>query len=129
MREILFRGKRLDNGEWVEGFLICPLFDKSRAYIGTLFSIDDHDTDVAEVDPKTVGQFTGLTDRNGARIFEGDFVSAHGYQGYIAMDTDYWEIHWNHSFERSLYIWTNTIEVIGNIYDNPEFLEGGENNG
>ena len=45
-REILFRGKRKDNGEWVKGYLICPEFDKSRAYIGYLFPDDDHDLDV-----------------------------------------------------------------------------------
>ncbi len=83
MREILFRGKRLDNGKWTEDFLICPLFDKSRAYIGTLFPIDDHDIDMLEVDPETVGQYTGLTDKNGKKIFEGDIVNTYHLREFL----------------------------------------------
>lgn len=129
MREILFRGKRMDNGEWVKGYLICPEFDKSRAYIGYLFPAEDHDLDVAEVASSTVGRFTGLTDRNGVKIFEGDIVrygdtihrvvfeqrNGTAYFGlvYAACET----LPFGH------YQDLKQIEVIGNIYDNPELLE------
>ena len=60
MREILFRGKRIDNGEWLYGNLTQE-FERDRAYI-----------DLFEVDPTTICQYTGLTDKNGTKIFEGD---------------------------------------------------------
>lgn len=134
MREILFRGKRIDNGEWVKGYLIRPEFDKSRAYIGYLFPDDDHDLDVAEVASSTVGRFTGLTDRNCVKIFEGDIVrygdtihrvvfeqrNGTAYFGlvYAACET----LPFGH------YQDLKQIEVIGNIYDNPELLKDGEQN-
>lgn len=83
MREILFRGKRLDNGEWVEGHFfadnasctlkdsrlcVCP-HDGSDAYI-VEWCDEDHEYEEVAVDPATVGQYTGLTDKNGQRIFE-----------------------------------------------------------
>jgi uncharacterized phage protein (TIGR01671 family) len=65
MREILFRGKRLDDGEWVEGFVIAYIDAPTRM---------DTNLGLFEVDPATVGQYTGLEDKNGERIFEGDTV-------------------------------------------------------
>ena len=121
MREILFRGKRADNGEWIEG---CFL-DKNN--IG-IFYDDTEEPDCAvhifSVLLETVGQYTGLTDNNGRKIFEGDIVNyissdviGNPKTGTIIVDdmTDYdTMIYLNHSGE---------VEVIGNIHDNPELLE------
>ena len=149
-REILFRGKRGDNGEWVKGYLICPEFDKSRAYIGYLFPDDDHDLDVTEVAYSTVGRFTGLTDKNGTKIFKGDIIRWHdntelSVSGQIAevcfgkyRDA---ESVFDDIFPLGFYIrfsdkncvtiswldeYKNYFDIIGNIYDNPEFKEDTE---
>ena len=112
MREILFRGKGRDNGKWYEGDL------------GTLAHkrfIDDG-KDNARVIPETVGQFTGLTDKNGKKIFEGDIVAMGKGRAY--------EVKYNNG---SYYMdgiaipikFVDRFEVIGNIHDNPELLKGG----
>lgn len=76
MREILFKSKRLDNGEWVQGCLIKHEFD-GRVYIGYVFEdMQDGfvDTDLVQVDPETVCQYIGIVDKNGKMVFGGDIV-------------------------------------------------------
>jgi uncharacterized phage protein (TIGR01671 family) len=125
MREILYRGKRVDNGKWVYG---VPIYLNKEAYIVRDFCLGGSYTDDL-VEAKTIGQYIGLT-TNGKKIFEGDIVTMPSYHGgkhktvvyfkngKFAVDGS------NYSFKD---IAPKNMEVIGNIYDNPELLEENEN--
>ena len=126
MREILFRGKRMDNGEWVEGD-ICH-HDGVVSYIG------QHPADGSmvcyDLDPSTVGQFTGLRDKNGKRIFEGDVVLKRTYHGKKAFPVEFgggmFYCGFGGGSSTATHRYTledKQIEIIGNIHDNPELLE------
>lgn len=142
MREIKFRGKRIDNGEWVYGYyLFNPFFNRAE-----IFSFDNERSYVYEVDPATVGQYTGINDRNGVEIYEGDIVNTwiegaiiiegvttKGYSHEL-MTVEF--VTTNERLGRFVVIdnlgsewsgFSNTaIEIIGNCLDNPELLEGGK---
>lgn len=125
MRDIKFRGKRTDDGEWMYGYICCYGWTgEEKPYIivpyygGALYSI--------EVDPETVGQYTGLKDKNGTKIFEGDIILLRG-------DEEPYQVVFDEScfyvYDSSVcYVMSNfydyEMEVIGNIYDNPELLGG-----
>ena len=129
MREIIFRGKRIDNGEWVEGYFVnlwLMHYQKHQPII------TDNNAVSYDVDPSTVGQYTGLTDKNGKRIFEGDIVKTDKF----SEPNKQYIIKYNLQFgafigqdRYNLYFVTfdgdsGEFEVIGNIHDNPELLKG-----
>ena len=119
MREILFRGKRTDNDQWMQGSLFA---EGSRVEIirGTCNNVG---IEGVEVIPETVGQFTGLTDKNGKKIFEGDIIKAMMDYGPAGFYERIVPIEWlNDVGYQWQYFDISTIEVIGNIHDNPELL-------
>lgn len=124
MREIKFRGKRLDNGVWVEGSLLQDDYG-----VCMIVEFVDHHEQWHEVDPDTVGQYTGMKDKNGEEICEGDIVEwenmmgtkmcsviAYRGRGFCFVD----------AYNKPEEIWCYVFKKIGNIHDNPEMLKGGE---
>lgn len=154
MREILFRGKRKDNGEWVEGFLWKKKYNTPKLFI-SCFPDEDDNEEVFVIYPETVGQYTGLTDKNGKKIFEGDIIrytrtnmyapscSFHK-QDLVSIHLVLWDssvsafVQQHYSLNEKRIVGKgsavlyddrakeNIVEVIGNIHDNPELLDGGK---
>lgn len=138
MREILFRGKTTRTKLWVYGYYTTN-YGTGRDQIR-----EKGDCCFKEVLPETVGQYTGLTDKNGKKIFEGDIVSTKyklGRGGYYVFEVYYNEnlcqfaltINSGSYTKNKQYDWlqltslkANKVEVIGNIHDNPELLKGSE---
>lgn len=128
MRDINFRGKRTDNGEWVYG---VPTKDGrgEMVMVENIFECEEYNCRGANclyVDENTVGQYTGLKDKNGTKIFEGDIVLLKGdeepYQ--VAFDESCFQVYGNSICYVMDNFYDHDIEVVGNIYDNPELLEG-----
>ena len=125
MREILFRGK-CQTGEWVEGGFLNrngkpEIIDFDRAEEGDV-------TFCTPVDPTTVGQFTGLTDKNGVKIFEGDVVLVEKFRKGVIRCLEkeaLFAVDFSSHLLRLCDTTSDYIEIIGNIHDNPELLEGG----
>ena len=149
MREILFRGKRIDTGEWAEGDLIQGVIDQK----GKMFIWSESDESILgvvefEVDHETVGQYTGLADRNGTRIFEGDILRYYDDEIQVVEWSDEWSQIMLHTYgEHERKVGRKTVKekfdgwndlrdypledmpILGNIHDNPELLEGGAGHG
>lgn len=120
-REILFKAKRKDNGEWVEGDAIHEPIGMSIRHEKNGMSVR------VPVDPDTPCQYTGLTDKNGKRIWENDIIELPGEDGYFVCE-------WQEDTARFVLngegltvdfdnYWSYEVEVIGNIFDNPDLLE------
>ena len=129
MREILFRGKTKADGYWLYGDLVHLVYNEGLVFMFNGVGI------LEEIDPETVGQYTGLKDKNGKRIFEGDIVQwkDENFNNYTSV-VEWCGEKWNypafdlakHDYECNglQYVHEDCIiEVIGTIYDNPELLE------
>ena len=150
MREILFRGKRVDNGEWVEGQTIVVIHQDDN----DLIFMPQHGEDVKadpmvgndraltsiygnyyQIFPQTVGQYTGLTDKNGRKIFEGDVLKGKFSNYVIRFDEEERAFVYGssrkggyiHSLAKYLIGDYKNLRVIGNIHDNPELITCGAN--
>lgn len=144
MRDILFRGKRIDNGEWVYGDLLSiPTENKTNIIEKDPYGIN------YKVIPETIGQYTGLTDKNGKKIFEGDLLRFPPKNEWEKTNFEFYEVfyhdnnccnsHVGFQFNRIHFHgalcgkdigfakfrpeYTQKMIIIGNIYDNPELLE------
>ena len=145
MREIIFRGKK-DDDEWVYGSFCMDALEQFNGLCGVdgfirLYDKGKGKMQTYEVDRETVGQYTGLMDKNGKRIFEGDIVAQNWYDYDEPRDDSFGKVvfcEYDCSFSVmdvnkdgfmplgrcGSYHWE--AEVIGNIHDNPEMLKGGE---
>ena len=130
MREILFRGKRIDNGEWIEEHYL-------RKEVHFIFQTDKHNTwRCVEIVPETLCQFTGLCDKNVNRIWENDIVNYNGKyasikfgmycssSGYGNYNLGFYvDFPGETLYRKELGYWHEKVEVVGNIFDNPELLQ------
>lgn len=148
MREILFKAKQVDNGEWIEGSLIDLDIDSGYCYIvppykkasilPIIFLITDR---MKLVDPKTLCQFTGLCDKNGKKFWENDIIKYHFGEIYAPIKYGYYQncfdsqktehvgfyVDWtgDKCLRKDLGYWIDMVYAmpVGNIFDNPELLQ------
>ena len=148
MREILFRGKGTSGyaaGKWIYGYYVKDFWGQMRRGHG-IIPTDEERGGYCEVDPETVGQYTGLTDKNGRKIFEGDVLKIAklsdstgiyyfpplNYPVNVVVKWDMCSWMWETLCEDKRYIgfpeaWCHYVcEIIGNIHDNPELLDRGK---
>ena len=156
MREVLFRGKCLHNAEWFEGESLLKCNEHTTIAKAVTIKVDEYcilsaiyNSAFHGVYPETVGRYTGLTDKNGKKIFEGDIVKndwcfACGYsvikfgqyksldmsneyqQGHLGFYLEHIHKADKRSVRKDILFFANKCEIIGNIHDNPELLKEGE---
>ena len=138
MREILFKARRIDNGDWVEGYYV---YCRKRHYILPMLNksigFDEREDEWVKIDPETLCQFTGLCDKNGNKIWENDIVLVaenvystvkfglyhetskreRTHQGFYLESMD------KYYYREELGYWAKKSVVVGNVYDNLELLE------
>ena len=141
----LYKAKRIDNGEWVQGYLFDDGFENGRMFVGGLVIEEYHGTacddwsitgiNFCEVDPSTICQCTGLKDRNGKLIWENDIVgfwdtysTENGQEemdciGQVVWDDETISFQVTNRLSAESYEVFGECSVIGNIFDNPELLE------
>lgn len=130
MREILFKAKRTDNGEWVEGFVVRK---HGLYFIYDIVNSESCRQNIYEIDPETLCEFTGRCDKNGKKIWENDILMAHldesypedvtyetiewGFAGWVTHETNSADRQYLDEFDTKLF------EVVGNIFNNKELLQ------
>lgn len=134
-RQILFKAKRKDNGEWVEGYYV---YCRKRRYILQILNkeigFDERENEWIEIDPGTICQYTGLTDKNGNKIWENDICNRkEKYPEIVTYNKGDWQLDYSYVFEKEMHADAcnlgfyvcerNCVEVIGNIFDNADLLE------
>lgn len=133
MREIKFKGKRIDNGEWVYGYYVKSVATHyitlhnatniNERYDGMFFYGDE----VLEIDPTTLGQYTGLKDKNDKEIYEGDRLGEDNYKLVVVFRDGKFHPHYDNGnaeqYESYDYRWYRDLEVTGNIHENKELLD------
>ena len=153
MREVLFRGKEVADGKWIEGFYSAEEYNPYSGEVEHIPRIQIIGKCVSlGVIPETVGQYTGLTDKNGVKIFEGDILDVSSdvaYGGVAVHRLGYFVVEFhNGCFMKSAlddpqlsffdnakrkglyhFISTDIHKIVGNIHDNPDILKGGGENG
>lgn len=123
-RVILFRGKRSNNGEWVYG---SPIFQDGYALI-RFWNSEEFEYEEYLVIPNTVGQYIGLKDKDGKKIFEDDILEAAMSVGYVVYGEGCFCVQYEGQNKPAIDIVMSNADVfvIGNIYDNPELLKDGD---
>ena len=138
-REILFRGKRVDNGEWIEGYFLPGNERKSLHPCIFVYLPETQNFECFDIDIDTLGEYTGVKDKNGTRIFEGDIIKITGFHTTAIAAVKYgsrsekstswgWYFDDNHGhtyhLESQAFCRDYNAIIIGNIHDNPELLKG-----
>jgi len=122
MRKIKFRGRKIDKDEWVYGYLVKDSEDKNLYEIISYSNLRSNTVEWSQIRPESEGQYTGIKDKNGKEIYEGDIISRCGYKNFHKLVEDIRDFYSNvNDYEFPINL--EEYEIIGNIYENPELLK------